>query len=102
MYRSARKEELESFPGGWKYGSYFTTLQTDPTRYLKWTADIMKDLGIIIEKRKISSFDQVRDDYDIIVNCTGIGAKVLCDDKLLFPLRGQVSIVSIIVLKISY
>lgn len=30
------------------------------------------------------------DNYDVVVNCSGLGAKTLCNDKLLVPIRGQV------------
>ncbi|XP_044756575.1 D-aspartate oxidase-like [Coccinella septempunctata] len=93
LYRAAEEDEMAMYPGGWKYGSYFTTLQTVPGNYLKWTANIIEDLGIKVEKRKVSSFAEVCDDFDILVNCTGMGAKFLCKDKAVFPLRGQLSIV---------
>ncbi|XP_045467897.1 D-aspartate oxidase-like [Harmonia axyridis] len=92
LYRSATKDEMDMYPGGWKYGCYFTTLQTDPTRYLRWSEIVMKDLGVNVERRRIKSFAEVRNDFDVVVNCTGIGAKTLCEDKALFPLRGQVSV----------
>jgi len=32
---------------------------------------------------------QVADDYDIIVNCSGVGARHLANDVELEPLKGQ-------------
>lgn len=34
-------------------------------------------------------FDELSD-YDMVVNCTGFGAKKLCSDASLVPIRGQV------------
>lgn len=46
-------------------------------------------IGGRILKRNVSSLDEL-EDYDLVVNCTGFGAKKLCDDKDLVPIRGQV------------
>ncbi|KAK9891817.1 hypothetical protein WA026_016615 [Henosepilachna vigintioctopunctata] len=92
--RPLSEEELKFWPGNWKYGKYCTTLQIDPSRYLKWALYKVKELNINIIQRKITDFGQLTDgNYDVIANCTGIGAKVLCEDNELFALRGQVSLV---------
>lgn len=41
---------------------------------------------------KLNSFSEVSKfgDFDVIVNCTGLGAKYLCGDLKLVPIRGQV------------
>lgn len=46
-------------------------------------------LGGKIMKKTVISFDDV-DGYDLVVNCTGFGAKKLCGDHDLVPIRGQV------------
>ena len=46
-------------------------------------------LGGNIIKKTINSFDELSD-YDLIVNCSGFGAKKLCADNDLVPIRGQV------------
>lgn len=37
----------------------------------------------------VCSFVKVGEDFDIVVNCTGLGAKQLTGDFLLTPVRGQ-------------
>lgn len=46
-------------------------------------------LGGKIVKKTINSFQDV-EDYDLVINCTGFGAKKLCVDHDLVPIRGQV------------
>lgn len=46
-------------------------------------------LGGKIVKKTINSFHDV-DDCDLVINCTGFGAKKLCSDHDLVPIRGQV------------
>lgn len=30
-------------------------------------------------------------DYDLIINCSGLGARELCNDRHMVPIRGQVT-----------
>lgn len=48
-----------------------------------------ENIGGKILKQTVTSFEDVSG-YDIVVNCTGFGAKVLCKDHDLVPIRGQV------------
>lgn len=43
-----------------------------------------------IRKAKIDSFEQVTD-YDLVINCTGLGTKLLTNDSKVVPIRGQVT-----------
>lgn len=60
--------------------------------------------GIIIEKHLNSFSDLINDDknYDIIINCSGLGSQKLCSDKYLVPIRGQVIKVHAPWLKIGF
>lgn len=46
--------------------------------------------GVTFEQKKINSFKELSDKFDIIINCTGLGARKLCDDRRLVSIRGQV------------
>lgn len=46
--------------------------------------------GKVFEKR-VSNFDEMSREYDVIINCTGLGAKALTNDQLVTPIRGQVA-----------
>ncbi len=48
-----------------------------------------KEKGGIHQEKKISNFMDLAD-FDVVVNCAGIGAKWLTGDPLLEPVRGQV------------
>lgn len=43
-------------------------------------------------QRRINSIEKLADEenYDIVINCTGLGAKKLVNDNDLKPVRGQV------------
>lgn len=40
--------------------------------------------------RKIHSFDEIKQDFDVIVNCTGLQSKFLVKDEEVRPIRGQI------------
>jgi len=50
----------------------------------------LQSVGIVFKQRELNSLKELIDDYDIIINCTGLGARKLCDDRHLVSLRGQV------------
>ncbi|CAH1169768.1 unnamed protein product [Phaedon cochleariae] len=89
-YRQATREELKLCPGQWKYGSFFSTLLTQSSVHLPWSMKKFLSNGGKVIQRKISSLAELSENFDIIVNCTGLGAKGLCNDHILVPLRGQV------------
>ncbi|XP_022250332.1 D-aspartate oxidase-like [Limulus polyphemus] len=76
LLRPATDQEHKLFPPELKAGMFFTTTVTDCYRYLPW-----------LRKR-------VAGQFDVVVNCTGLGSKTLFGDKFLIPVRGQVIKVS--------
>ncbi|XP_065055225.1 D-aspartate oxidase-like [Rhopilema esculentum] len=67
-----------------------TSVICESSKYLPWLLERFKEKnGKIVEKR-INSFSELSD-YDVIVNCTGIGARDLCKDSDVVPIRGQVA-----------
>jgi hypothetical protein len=45
--------------------------------------------GIVIAKR-LESFEEIASDFDVIINCSGIGAKELVNDTSVHPIRGHI------------
>jgi len=40
-----------------------------------------------LKKRSVQSLNELVEDYDLIINCTGLGSKKLCNDKKWFRLK---------------
>ncbi|KAJ8717386.1 hypothetical protein PYW08_005785 [Mythimna loreyi] len=89
IYRPVTDEELKLAPVGTKFGSYFLTLKAECGRYLPWMEKIIVQRGGELVKRKVENFASLSN-YDLVFNCAGLGAKYLCDDHDLVPIRGQV------------
>uniref|UniRef100_A0A182QAF0 FAD dependent oxidoreductase domain-containing protein n=1 Tax=Anopheles farauti TaxID=69004 RepID=A0A182QAF0_9DIPT len=90
MYRAATEQELRICPGDWKYGSFFTTILTECRLYQPWATERFLDNGGQIVTVALNDLRELHGKYDVIVNCTGLGAKRLCNDHKLVPIRGQV------------
>ncbi|XP_034828751.1 D-aspartate oxidase [Maniola hyperantus] len=90
IYRSVEKDELKLCGEGWKYGSYFSTIKIGCDRYLPWVEKSFIEKGGKIDVKKIDSFASLLSKFDLVFNCTGLGAKMLCGDHDLVALRGQV------------
>ncbi|CAL4092854.1 unnamed protein product [Meganyctiphanes norvegica] len=92
-YRPCTEEELQMCPGNWQYGSHFTTLVVDCRRHLPWLTKKFESQGGVIIEQKVNSFEELSN-YDLVCNCSGFGARELCGDTLVTPIRGQVFKVS--------
>lgn len=53
--------------------------------YLPWLREQLR-----IEPRTIDDLAELERDFDVVVNCSGLGARTLCNDPLVHPGRGVV------------
>nr|XP_033338683.1 D-aspartate oxidase [Megalopta genalis] len=90
IYRKVTEEEFQLVGGNWKYGSFLTTLLTDCKQYLPWARKKLQESGIKLIVKKMDSLVELIPECNLIMNCTGLGAKSLCNDRRLVPIRGQV------------
>eukprot|EP00794_Sanderia_malayensis_P000291 gene291-917_t len=90
MKKLTKKDlQLKNFPEKYQSGFFFTTLMIESHGYLPWLQKCFCKLGGKIEKKYIESFEEVAE-YDLVINCTGFGARKLCNDMSITPVRGQV------------
>ncbi len=62
----------------------------DPPKYLAWLRREITTAGGKFETQTLTSFDDCSADYDVLINCSGLGARKLASDRTLFPERVQV------------
>ena len=68
----------------------FSSFMLDCRRYLPWLLQEITNRGGLVERRKLGSFGELGD-YDVVINCTGLGAiELVSDERGLTPVRGQV------------
>jgi D-amino-acid oxidase len=86
---SLRRAAADELPPGARGGLAFDGIVVDMRRYLDWLRARVLALGGAIEQRAVDTLEEALAVRRIVVNCTGLAARELCDDRQLFPIRGQ-------------
>lgn len=84
----------DELPPGYPAGLTLTVPVIEMPVYLEYLLDRFTGAGGRVERREISSLDEVADEARVIVNCTGLGARRLLGDATMTPIRGQIVRVS--------
>lgn len=77
-------------PPGYVDGHVTMSITMDSRYYLDWLVRCLGNRGVTIERREITSLDQLTNEYELSINCSGLGARELCGDDSLYAVRGQV------------
>lgn len=88
-YRPIPKSEL---PEGCTFGARYDTLAMNPSLLLPWLRNQLLARGVAFSRMEVQSLDQVKSllgDVKIVINATGVGAKVLAGDDKVRKVRGQ-------------
>lgn len=88
-FRRLRKEEL---PSGYIDGYASMVPIIEVPLYMPFLVNKFLQLNGKIDctGQKIKALSELYENSPLIVNCTGLGARKLCNDKALIPVRGQV------------
>jgi D-amino-acid oxidase len=84
---------IPAFPTTFISGYALTVPLIDATIYLDYLANRFRTARGTIQSAHISKVNEIPRDFDVIINCAGIGARELVHDSELEPHRGQVAIV---------
>lgn len=60
--------------------------------FLPYLQNLLQERQVIFEKKTIESFSELSS-FDIIINCSALGARELCSDNSVIPVRGQVALI---------
>jgi D-amino-acid oxidase len=80
-------ERARDVPTGFVDGWTFTTPVADMPVYLAWLAGRVDDLGGTITRLNLAALPS---GPGVVVNCSGLGARLLGADRTVVPVRGQV------------
>lgn len=81
----------EDVPEGYVTGWTFSAPVADMSRYLRWLAGRVEELGGTITRMALGGLPNTA---EVVVNASGMGARLLAGDGSVLPLRGQVLRVS--------
>ncbi|KAK4873853.1 hypothetical protein RN001_013213 [Aquatica leii] len=74
----------------YKVGYNYVTFTCEPQIHLPYLQKKFISNGGVIIVRKIDNIHELSD-YDLVINCTGLNAKELCNDDQVVPIRGQIA-----------
>ena len=91
-YKTLSSKECASYklPPEYCWAASFGTYVVDCRLYLPQLLEKIRGLGGKIIDKKIESISELSSDYDIIVNCSGLGAAKLISDLSVYPVRGDI------------
>jgi D-amino-acid oxidase len=81
--------ETEKLPG-FSSGATFDNPVIDSSIYLPYLRNCLVSQGGRIVSREISSFSQLFSEDNVVINCSGLGARQLANDSDLHGVRGQI------------
>lgn len=86
----ARSSDL---PRGYVDGWTFTAPVIEMSIHLDWLVRRLEDLGGTLTRLNLSALPPSGNGADVVVNCAGLGARLLGADLSVTPVRGQVVVV---------
>ena len=87
---ATRKATTAELPKGIKNAFISTVPLAEPLLYLPYLFKRFIDNDGTFIQQEISNLAEVSKLDDLVINCTGLGAKKLCNDDELQPMRGQI------------
>jgi D-amino-acid oxidase len=85
--------EPEELPHGYVSGWRYTIPLLDMPAYLSFLEGRLKAVGVTVEIAEVTTLEGVVGADEIVVNCTGLGARDLVPDDSMSPTRGQLVVV---------
>ena len=77
-----------ALPPGYRDGWTFVTPVVEMPVYLRWLLGRVEELGGTVTRMNLSALPDGED--ELVVNCAGLGARLLGTDRSVVPVRGQV------------
>ncbi len=86
-YRVLAGDEI---PKGYAFGHEAIVPLIETQIFLPWLLQQVQLLGATIIEQTITDITTLQNEFDMVVNCTGLGAATLCNDESVIPVRGQI------------
>jgi D-amino-acid oxidase len=88
-----RRLEPADLPTGFVDGIELEVPVVDTPIHLRWLLGQLAGKGVTVARHHLEDLDAARRDVEVVINCTGLGARDLVHDDDVHPVRGQVVVV---------
>ncbi|MEP7142087.1 MAG: FAD-dependent oxidoreductase [Ferruginibacter sp.] len=88
-FRVVSDEELEP---GISQAFDITVPLIETQIFLPWLQQQLLKKGVVFIRKEIHDLDELSAQYDVVINCSALGSRKLCNDESLIPVRGQVAL----------
>lgn len=89
--RLFRRPEAHELPKGYADGHVAEVPLIETPVFMTWLVAWFRALGGRIVQREIADVRELAGEGNVIVNCTGLGARTLFHDEEVYPVRGQIA-----------
>ena len=88
-YRKAQQSEL---PDGYSHANVVCVPMIETPIYMPYLLQKFEKNGGKIEQKRISDLEEVfkENPQAFLINCTGLGARELCEDSEVYPIQGHI------------
>lgn len=62
--------------------------------FLPWLINYLISRGVSLIEQEVKDFSELSGKYQWIINCSGLGARLLCKDESIYPVRGKVAMIA--------
>lgn len=90
---SCRPLSASELMDGFRIGHEVYVPLIETQQFLPWLTAYLKDKGVKFIGRKVKDLSELSTNYSWVINCSGLGARELCQDTSLYPARGQVALI---------
>ena len=94
LLQGYRRTSTEELPEGFVDGYEFDTYLVDTPVYMQYITAKVQALGARILETELQSLEELRNSCELIINCSGVWARQLVNDKAVYPIRGQVVVIA--------
>ena len=91
---STRKMQRSELPELYEEGYEVLVPLIETQIFLPWLMNGLKQQNVVFKQQTITDLAALLTPGNIVINCTALGSKVLCNDDELVPIRGQVALLA--------
>ncbi len=89
---TCRQMLLNELPPGYIKGYEAQVPLMETQLFLPYLQKQLAVKGVVIIEKEVHDLEAEALNFDVLVNCSGLGAKQLCNDENIFAVRGQVAL----------